>query len=147
MLNQDIPFICLRLTLIFGYGVISPMDIFFTCKNSLVGGRWSFSLNAPLIFLILSFGTCEKSFKPAAIFTEKPKSGSKVRSKCPKLNKNKNQPTYLSPINKNFELNSRSKKNQRWFCSSSTDFWFSLWRSDPIIGKSLLSILFYIIYL
>ena len=39
MLNQDIPFICLRLTLIFGYGVISPMDIFFTCKNSLVGGR------------------------------------------------------------------------------------------------------------
>merc|ERR1719305_1846459 len=33
---QDIPFICLRLTLIFGYGVISPMDIFFTCKNSLV---------------------------------------------------------------------------------------------------------------
>ena len=34
--QQDIPFICLRLTLIFGYGVISPMDIFFTCKNSLV---------------------------------------------------------------------------------------------------------------
>eukprot|EP00090_Calanus_glacialis_P014605 TRINITY_DN23427_c0_g1_i1.p1 TRINITY_DN23427_c0_g1~~TRINITY_DN23427_c0_g1_i1.p1 ORF type:complete len:380 (-),score=85.77 TRINITY_DN23427_c0_g1_i1:30-1004(-) len=33
---QDIPFICLRLTLIFGYGVISHMNIFFTCKNSLV---------------------------------------------------------------------------------------------------------------
>uniref|UniRef100_A0A0K2V3B7 Transmembrane protein 26like [Nasonia vitripennis] n=1 Tax=Lepeophtheirus salmonis TaxID=72036 RepID=A0A0K2V3B7_LEPSM len=33
---QDGPFICLRMTLIFRFGVISHMNIFFTCKNTLV---------------------------------------------------------------------------------------------------------------
>ncbi|XP_059083788.1 transmembrane protein 26-like isoform X2 [Tigriopus californicus] len=36
LLLQDLPFLCLRLTLIFRYKVISHMNIFFTCKNSLV---------------------------------------------------------------------------------------------------------------
>jgi len=30
---QDLPFFCLRLTLIFRFRVISHMNIFFTCKN------------------------------------------------------------------------------------------------------------------
>merc|ERR1719322_1761255 len=33
---QDGPFFCLRMTLIFRFRVISHMNIFFTCKNTLV---------------------------------------------------------------------------------------------------------------
>ncbi|XP_064619322.1 transmembrane protein 26-like [Lineus longissimus] len=33
---QDVPFLCLRMTLIFHFSVVSYMNIFFTCKNSLV---------------------------------------------------------------------------------------------------------------
>ena len=35
-LHQDGPFFCLRMTLIFRFRVISHMNIFFTCKNTLV---------------------------------------------------------------------------------------------------------------
>ncbi len=33
---QDGPFFCLRMTLIFKFRVISHMNIFFTCKNTLL---------------------------------------------------------------------------------------------------------------
>jgi hypothetical protein len=33
---QDVPFLCLRMTLIFHFSVVSYMNIFFTCKNTLV---------------------------------------------------------------------------------------------------------------
>ena len=36
LLLQDLPFLCLRITLIFKFEVISHMNIFFTCKNTLV---------------------------------------------------------------------------------------------------------------
>ena len=36
LLLQDVPFFCLRMTLIFQFQVISHMNIFFTCKNTLI---------------------------------------------------------------------------------------------------------------
>ena len=36
LLLQDVPFFCLRMILIFHFDVISHMNIFFTCKNTLV---------------------------------------------------------------------------------------------------------------
>ena len=36
LLLQDGPFFCLRMTLIFKFQVISHMNIFFTCKNTLI---------------------------------------------------------------------------------------------------------------
>ena len=36
LLLQDVPFFCLRMTLICHFQVISHMNIFFTCKNTMI---------------------------------------------------------------------------------------------------------------